>query len=294
MHCPRLHRQKFVAVLAAFALTACGGGGGESPATAPTPVASTNTLGCAANTSVRLSSGGNFSGNLLNNAWNAGAAGSFPWSQCLQEKRLGSTLAEVGWTWRWPDNGNQVYSYPSIVVGAKPWDGGPGNDARFPRRIADTPRLLVSYDVDTTATGNVNLATSMWFTRTVAAPATAAESEISTEIMVWSDYAPALISTTGPVTERGEITVDGRAFRVFAAESWGDISGGSTHRWKFVVYVARQTTRTLSFDARRFIDDAIARGLLDPTHAVANVELGNEISSGAGTTWVRAFSITTP
>ena len=248
MHCPHLDRQKFVAVLAAFALTACGGGGGgdggsgsgsgggsgESRATAPTPVASTNTLGCAANTWVLLRSGGNFSGKLLNNVWNVGGGWQLSLVRALAEKRRGSTLAEVGWTWRWPDNGNQIWSDPSIGVGAKPWDGGPGNDARFPRRIAITPHRLVSYDVDTTATGNVILATSRWFKRTVAAPATAAESEInteiSTEIMIWSDYTPALLSTPGPVAEGGEITVDGRFFRVFAAESWGDISGGSTHR----------------------------------------------------------------
>jgi Glycosyl hydrolase family 12 len=278
-------------------LAACGGGGGGgagNSTSAATPAPATATLGCAADLSVRLGAGSSLSGNLINNAWNARAAGGFAWSQCLQERRLGDSLAEAGWTWRWPDNGTQVYSYPSIVIGAKPWDGGPGNDPRFPRRVADTPRLWVDYEVDTTATGNVNLATSIWFTRSVATPAVPAENEISAEIMVWSDYTPALISNDGPVTERGEITIDGRTWRVFAAENWGDVSGGTTHRWTFIVYVARQTTRTLSFDARRFMDDAIARGLLDPSHAVANVELGNEISSGSGTTWVRRFTVTTP
>lgn len=276
-------------LLGLLGLTGCGGGGSDTPAASP-PVQVINTLDCNANTAVRLASGGE----LLNNAWNVQAVGSFPWSQCLQEKRLGMAVQEVGWNWRWPDNGTQVYSYPSVVIGAKPWAPGPGNDLRFPRRISDTPRLLVSYDVDTSASGNVNLATSIWFTRTTAAPAVPVESNISTEIMVWSDYTPDLIATDGLVTERGEITVDGRAYRVFAAENWGDISGGTGHRWTFVVYVARVPTRVLAFDARRFIDDAIARGFLNPAHAVANVELGNEISSGSGNTWVRSFTVTTP
>ncbi len=302
LHLPRRYSLTLVvsALVAALATLAGCGGGGTAAAPAAPAVPTTTSLGCGANLAVRLNASGNsgnagaFTGSLINNAWNVGAVGSFPWSQCLQEKRLGSTLAEVGWTWRWPDNGTQVYSYPSVVIGAKPWDGGPGNDARFPRRIADTPRLLVAYDVDTTASGNVNLATSMWFTRTTATPAVPAVADISTEIMIWSDYTPDLVSNTGTVTERGEITVDGRVWRVFAAEDWGDASGGTPHRWTFIVYVARSPSRTVAFDARRFIDDAIARRLLDPSHAVANVELGNEISSGSGTTWVRRFSVTTP
>lgn len=288
---PRPPAARLALALLAAALGACGGGGGAAEATpAPAPVQTIATLGCAANSSVLLPGGGE----LLNNAWNVGAVGSFAWSQCLQEKRLGTVVQERGWTWRWPDNGTQVYSYPSIAIGAKPWAPGPGNDSRFPRRIADTPRLLLSYEVETTASGNVNLAASIWFTRTASAPAVPVVADISTEIMVWSDYTPALISTTGPVTERGQITVDGRAWRVFAAENWGDASGGTAHRWTFIVYAAVVPTRTLAVDARRFIDDAIARGLLNPSHAVANVELGNEISSGSGTTWVRSFSVTVP
>lgn len=280
---------RLIAAALVIAPAACGGGGNEAPA-APGPVQTITSVGCEANSRLLLPGGGE----LLNNAWNVGAVGSFAWSQCLQERRLGNSVLERGWTWRWPADGSQVYSYPSIAIGAKPWAPGPGNDPRFPRRIADTPRLLVSYEVDTTASGNVNLATSIWFTRSASAPAVPVVADISTEIMIWSDYTPALVSNAGPVTERGQITVDGRAWRVFAADSWGDASGGTPHRWTFVVYVALAPTRTLAFDARRFIDDAIGRGLLNPAHAVANVELGNEISSGSGTTWVRSFSVTVP
>lgn len=283
--------------LATCTLLACGGGGGQgsSPAPAPPPVApapvTVNILGCDANARVRLAAG---SGELLNNAWNAASVGSFPWSQCIVEQRQGSDV-QYGWTWRWPDTGDQVYTYPSIVVGAKPWFGGPGNDTRFPRRIADTPRLLLSYEVESSFTGNANLAASIWFTRTTATPTPAVESEISAEIMVWSDYTPALVSASATLTERGRLLgVAGRDWRVFAADSWGDASGASSHRWRFIVYVAEQTTRSLDADLRLFIDDAVARGLVDPAHAIANVELGNEISSGSGNSWVRRFSLSTP
>ncbi len=270
-------------------LNACGGGGAADGGTTTTPPVETITsLGCNANQLVRLASGAN----LFNNTWNSAAAGRYDWAQCLQQRSLG-TVVDVGWNWRWPETGDQVYAYPSIVVGAKPWDGGPGNDARFPRRIADTPRLQISYEVQTSASGNQNLATSLWFTRTTATPAVPVESDITAEIMIWSDYTPAMVDEAGGPSFRGQITVDGRVYRVYAATDWGDASGGSAQRWTFIVYVAAVPVRSLSVDARRFIDDAIARGLLDPSHAVADVELGNEISSGSGSTWVRGFSVTT-
>jgi hypothetical protein len=282
---------RFAVAAPLAALGGCGGGGTAETSPAPPPAATVSVLGCDANARVALGAG---NGEALNNAWNVAAVGNFAWSQCLLEQRQGNSV-NVGWTWRWPADGDQVYSYPSIVIGAKPWFGGPGNDARFPRRIADTPRLLLDYAVETSSTGNVNLATSMWFTRTTATPIPAADEEISTEIMVWSDYTPALVSSTGPLTERGRIdNLAGRSWRVFAADDWGDASGGTDHRWRFVVYVAEPTTRTLNMDLRPFIDDAIARRLLDPSHALANIELGNEISSGSGNTWVRRFSVTTP
>lgn len=279
-----------LAAVTVLTLSACGGGGGgdEAPPAASQPPATA--LGCAANSVVALPGGGE----LMNNAWNVAAAGGFAWSQCLQQRRLASGATENGWAWRWPDNGTQVYSYPSISIGAKPWLPGPGNDARFPRRIADTPRLLLSAEVESTFSGNANFSASMWFTRTASAPAVPVEADISAELMIWSDYTPALVSNAAAVTERGQVTLEGRLWRVFAASSWGDASGASSHRWAFIIYVPVERSQTLNVDARRFIDDAVARGLLDPTHAVANVELGNEISSGSGTTWVRSFRVTVP
>lgn len=285
---PWPRRAALLAALAVLNLAGCGGGGGEEPP--PASLQPPTSLGCAANSVFRLPG----SGELQNNAWNVAAAGGFAWSQCLQQRRLASGATENGWSWRWPDNGNQVYSYPSISIGAKPWLPGPGNDPRFPRRIADTPRLLLGYEVESTFTGNANLSLSMWFTRTASAPAVPVEADISAELMIWSDYTPALVSNTSAVTERGQVTLEGRVWRVFAAESWGDASGASSQRWAFIVYVPLVRSQALNVDARRFIDDAIARGLLNPAHAVANVELGNEISSGSGTTWVRSFSVTVP
>jgi len=259
----------------------------STPSPASGAVALVQALGCGANLSLNTAGGRR----LVNNTWNQAAAGSRAWSQCLQQRGSGSTL-QLGWTWRWPDDGTQVFAYPEIVIGAKPWDAGPGNDARFPRRVADTHHLAVSYDVQTTRSGNSNLALSIWLIRTPQVAAVPVIDDITTEIMVWTDYSAAMVSNDGSTQKRGEISVGGRVWEVWAAESWGDASNGTSHRWTFVTYVAKTTGTTVSVDAKAFLDDAVARGLASADHYVASVELGNEIASGSGSTWVRALSVT--
>jgi hypothetical protein len=278
-------------------LGACGGGGAGSGATAAaaggSPAADTvRTLGCTPDLSLALAAP-RPAGRLVNNTWNRAAAGSAPWSQCLVERGSGSAV-QVGWAWNWPANGTQVFAYPEIVIGAKPWDAGPGNDARFPRSIASTPQLRVSYDTEVTASGSYNTAASIWMIRTPQVASVPVLADITAEIMVWTDYTPDMVSDSGPVTPRGEVTLDGQAWRVFAAEDWGDGSGGTAQRWRFIVYVAKVRSAQASFDARKMIDDAVARGLVDASHHIANVELGNEIAAGAGQTWVRSFAVTLP
>ena len=283
---------------AAAVLSACGGGGGgsgggggggNSNTTAATPPADViRILGCAPNESVALASGGQ----LVNNTWNAAAAGSFAWSQCLLEKRSGNSV-QFGWNWRWPDDGNQVYAYPEINMGAKPWESGPGNDVRFPRALANTPRLLIDFDVVSSGTGSRNLAASFWFIKTPSVASPPVVSDIVAELMVWTDYTPDMVSNEGPATLRGEITVDGRVWQVYAAEDWG-VGAVTTHRWRFVAYIAKERTQALSFDARKLMADAVARRLIPADAYIANVELGNEVASGSGTTFVKSFNVTTP
>lgn len=274
-----------LAALIVLALSACGGGGTPGDATpSQQPQSITTEIDCAANASVNTPLG-----RLHNNAWNQQAAGNQRWRQCLLRQDTGEQRL-YGWSWQWPADTKQVLAYPGLTVGAKPWEPGPGNDARFPRALAATQKLLLAYDLETTSTGDNNLAASMWLinTPTVANPPD--EAAITTEVMVWTRTDGADWSAGD--TPVAEVSIDDQRWQVFAQRNWGDASGGSSHRWTLVSYLAMSASNRASIDLRKILADAQARGLVSGNDYIANVELGNEVANGTGTTWVKAFSVT--
>jgi Glycosyl hydrolase family 12 len=266
----------------ALVLAACGGAGSEPPAVLSWVESS---LTCAANASTDI--GGGFA--LVNNAWNASAAGTFAWTQCVKQRSSGGTR-QFGWQWSWPPLGTQIHAYPEVVLGAKPWDAGPSTDSRLPRRVSALQRMPVSFEVDSTGTGDRNLAVSLWFTANGTAPAVPDIASISAEIMIWTDYTPVMLYDDGSTVKVGQVTVNGRVFDVHHGANWG---GGTDAGviWTYVAYVAQQTSSSFSFDAKAFIDDAVSRGFVNRTHYLASFELGNEVASGSGSTWVRSLSV---
>lgn len=226
-------------------------------------------------------------GHLLNNMWNRQLAGDRPYRQCLV-KRVREGREEFGWTWQWPGR-DGIYAYPEILVGRSPWLQAPSNDPRFPRRIADTRELIVDYDVESHYEGKRNLAMEMWLTRPVAPGGLAVDRDVATEVMIWSDASPGMVARD----EKPEAIVDiaGRKWALYAHRDWGDASNASKHRWSLVSYVAVVPSLVVRYDARAFLQDAINRGLVDPGHDIADVELGNEIVSGIGSTWLRRFEL---
>lgn len=290
----RLPGPAFLACLAPLAslalLAACGGGGSgtaSSPVAAP-EAGTVTTLSCVAEASATTALG-----RLHNNTWNRQAVGSQPWQQCLQQRGSGPTL-EVGWAWQWPADASTVLAYPSLVLGAKPWEPGPGNDPRFPRRIDTLNRLLLAHEVSTSASGRYNLAWSLWLTRTPTVANPPDPRAITAELMVWAGAGSG--DWTGGRLPDAQITVDGVAWLVYVVPSQGDASGGSSHRWAYVAYVAPSAGTaaggSFSVDARKLLADAQARGVVGAQDHVASVELGNEIAGGSGSTWVRRFSVT--
>lgn len=272
---------QFTAGLALWGLAACGGGAGETavdPATLPA-----TTLTCAANASAISAVG-----RLHNNTWNLQAVGTRPWQQCLQQRGQGSN-AQFGWQWQWPEDSSQVVAYPSVVIGAKPWESGPGNDARFPRQISTTRSLVLDMDIDTSGSGSFNLMASMWLIRTPQVARPADEQAISGELLVMTSAQGGDWTSGG--TPLGTVSIGGQDWYVSYDANWADASGSSSHRWPLVAYVAASNSTKARLDLRQFLADAVNRGLVNPAHYVADVELGNEIARGSGSTWIRALSL---
>ena len=50
------------------------------------------------------------------------------------------------------------------------------------------------------------------------------------------------------------------------------------------------STKSIRYNAIKMAD-AVSRGLVNSNNYIANVELGNEIMSGSGVTWINKFSV---
>jgi Glycosyl hydrolase family 12 len=226
-------------------------------------------------------------GTLVNNTWNKRSAGAGPWRQCLRSReREGRT--DYGWAWHWPSR-DGLYAYPSLLVGGSPWSDRPSNDPRFPRRIADTRSMRVEFDTEAQFEGKKNLAVEFWFTRTAPEPGKSNERAITAELMIWNEASNGLVSKDDKPTATVEI--DGAKWVLYVKRNWGDVSGGSGERWTFITYHAVAPSPNARYDARKFFQDAIERGLLAEGDVIAGLELGNELVSGTGSTWIKRFEL---
>ena len=295
-----------------LSVSACGGGKGSSPSadtnTGPVPVpsqslssqsASISTLSCAPD--AHLTNAGNAT--LFNNTWNSAAAGTAAWTQCLQSRTWPATTAtaattQYGWRWSWPEAGGALFAYPSVFVGAKPWEAGPGNDARFPLSLAAAQSLRLRFAAETTLTGSTssrNLAASIWLIQTPQVAAPPVESDIKAEVMVWTDYTDDMVANPGSTTPRGQFTdAQGITWDILADEHWGDASGGTAHTWTYVAFHIRpgQRTSAANIDLLAMLRHLVSLGLISNSLYIADVELGNELVAGQGETWLSDFSVT--
>src|SRR5690606_26712966 len=125
-------------------------------------------------------------GRIANNVWSTPPAGASESAQCVRVRRVSGTK-EYGWRWDWPPESDALISFPQVVYGWKPWDGGESSHPRLPMRIADIGTLRLSYEMKTSAEGEHNLATTLWLTRSGATSPEPNPKDISTDLMVWTD-----------------------------------------------------------------------------------------------------------
>ncbi len=218
-----------------------------------------------------------------NNQWGSGKAhGSF--EQCLLERDAAGGK-EYGWTWEFPGFDPSVFAYPEIIFGWKPWSGGPSSDSRFPLRIADVQTLSISYEVETEASGNYNLAPEVWLTNGRGGGSPDPRS-ITAEIMFWME-AKGGARPAGSVVDHPK--VGDQEYELWKMEGAGDKS--ATNGWTLFSFKAPTVQRSGTIPVDALLRYMVGAKLVNPEHFVASVEFGNEISGGSGTTWVKRFQV---
>jgi glycosyl hydrolase family 12 len=220
---------------------------------------------------------------LENNQWGSGKEhGKF--EQCLLERTV-SGHTERGWTWTWPGQDSSVFAYPEIIFGWKPWTGGHSSDHRFPLKLSEMQHLAIQYEVETNATGSYNLAPEVWLVRARSGAGVANASLISAEIMFWVEAA-GIARPAGSVVDRPDIA--GTTYELWQQDNAGDNGAGG---WRLLSFKTPTTVRSGTLPIDELLRYLVKKGLVSADHYVASVEFGNEITGGAGTTWVKKFSV---
>jgi hypothetical protein len=266
--------------IAALALVGCQGEvHHDSPWIKPESV----TLGCEDYQSISVDSG-----TLYNNVWNKHADTSGKGLQCLESKTVEGEIW-YGWSWSWPEGKRVIYGYPQIKRGISPWAPQTGSGEGFPAKIADLKHLRLEFETETVTNGKHNLAASMWLTSEPMSGDTSNPSIITTEVMVWT------YSTKGHFNPAGkklaEVTIGGQDWEVWVDKSWKDVSGKNENRWSYVTFRALKHSLAGDIDLLKLLGYAVDQQWIRDDMYVSDLELGNEIMSGSGITWVKSFKV---
>ncbi len=226
-------------------------------------------------------------GILNNNVWNHKAT-ELAWSQCLLSRQH-EGVTQVGWAWAWPVKQEVIFAQPQIKVGASPWQPKPSMNERFPSKIKDLKSLQLGFDVETQSSGNFNLAATLWLTREAVTGDQPQPNLIATEVMVWPFATPGQSRPGGKRVDL--IAIDDQKWEVWHEKNWVDVSGENDNKWSFLAFRAQKSSLKGDIDLLSLLNYAVDKGLIDKNHFVADLELGNEVMSGQGNTWVRRFQV---
>lgn len=227
-------------------------------------------------------------GILYNNVWNKLAAEDNEWTQCLKQRTVNDTV-QHGWSWEWPRGRQVIYAYPQIKLGASPWAPEPAMDTRFPAQISTLKKFDVSFEVETETDGDHNLATSMWLTESPVKGDKPDSSTIAAEVMIWTYSTKGHFNPAGK--KHGTIKTGDSEWEVWLEKNWKDMSGQNKNRWVYLTFRAKTQSLKAEIDIKKLLDYAVAEQIITSDLYVADIELGNEIMSGSGVTWVHSFQI---
>lgn len=228
-------------------------------------------------------------GALQNNVWNAHSAGNYPWEQCIGEIHQNG-LDQHGWIWKWPKNGKTVYAQPQITLGYSPWLNHDSYTSDFPISIDDLNNLVIEYDVEMFFEGELNLTSTLWLTDSDTISTRVDKNSIQAEVMVWT------YSTDGfyanPAGKKvNEVLISGILWEVWLNKDWHDTSGINDNNWTYLAFRSKENTTSVSFDMAEMLKFSVQNGYLKTNLYIADIQLGNEVMSGAGATWLKNYQV---
>jgi hypothetical protein len=216
---------------------------------------------------------------LVNNTWNRGASSGRHRQKIFVNDDNGKTI--FGWVWKWKDS-TTVATYPEVQVGHSPWSGEAAPGSGFPF-AAGSKRVVADYDITLNASGAYNLAFEFW----VVSALPPRKENISHEVMIW--LAGETLGAAG--SELGRMSVQGNTFSVNLKKNHGDAAGAHQNTWTIISLLADKQLLHGPLDVGQIIDYLLKSRLLTPRDYIANLELGNEVQRGTGTTVIRNFAV---
>jgi chitodextrinase len=166
-------------------------------------------------------------------------------------------------------------TYPSIYKGCH-WGLCTGNSG-LPIQMSQLGSAVSSWSTNQPASGAYDVAYDIWFNST---PTTSGQPD-GTEVMIW-------INSRGGVqpfgSQTGTANVDGMNWNVWT---------GRQTSWNIISYVLNPgTTAVSNLDLKALFNDAVARGSINPSHYLIDVEAGFEIWQGGQGLGTNSFSVT--
>jgi hypothetical protein len=198
------------------------------------------------------------------NEWNSGQ------TQCLSVAGTAFTVTTAGFAL--PAAGPPA-TYPSIYKGCH-W-GNCTSDSGLPVQVASLPRVPSHWAVTATPSGAYDIAYDLWFNK---GPSASGQPN-GTELMIWLDH-------------RGGVQPAGAKIGTveLAGATW-DVWRGPMPSWAYIAYVRQQPADSVDLDLRAFTEDSVARGAIEPSWYLIDIEAGFEIwqgGEGLATTAFRA------
>lgn len=165
-------------------------------------------------------------------------------------------------------------TYPSIFKGCH-WGLCTANSG-FPIQMSNLGSAVSSWSTTQPSSGAYDVAYDIWFNST---PTTSGQPD-GTEVMIW-------INSRGGVQPFGSQTattnVDGMNWAVWT---------GQQTSWKIISYVLNPGTTSVSnLDLKALFQDAVARGSINPSNYLIDVEAGFEIWQGGQGLGTNSFSV---